>query len=49
MSKIVEFENALNDLITEIFTTKEELQEAIKYFDGTILSGILDDNMQYME
>ncbi len=49
MSKAIEFETALGDLITEMFTTKKELQEAIDYFNGIILSGILEDNMQYTE
>jgi hypothetical protein len=49
MSKTVEFENALGDLITEIFTTKTELQEAIRYFQGVTIAGVLEDNLQYME
>ncbi len=49
MSKAIEFETALGDLITEMFTTKKELREAMDYFNGTMLSGILEDNMQYME
>jgi len=49
VSKTVEFENTLSDLITETFTTKQELQEAIDYFRGVVLSGLLEEHMQYME
>ena len=49
MSKHIEFENALGDLITETFETKEELLEAIKYFDEEKIADILKDHLKYYE
>jgi hypothetical protein len=39
--KIVDFENKLDDLIVEVFRTKEELEEAIRYFGDFDMSEYL--------
>jgi hypothetical protein len=49
MTKTIEFENKLNDLITETFETKEQLMEGIKYFTGTDLGDILKETLSNYE
>ena len=47
MSKTIEFENRLHDLVTETFNTREELEEAIEYFGESKISSLLRDNLEY--
>lgn len=49
MTKHIEFEDRLSDLITETFETKAQLQEAIEYFDDTTMAQLLKDAMQFYE
>ena len=49
MTKNVEFENKLSDLITETFDSKEELLEAIRYFGDVTLKSYLESTLEIYE
>ena len=49
MSKNVDFENKLSDLITETFDSKEELLEAIKYFGNVTVKSYLESTLEIYE
>jgi len=45
MTKIVDFENALDDLISEVLT-KEDVKELERYYEDTTIISIIKDALQ---
>ena len=49
MSEAIAFENLLDDLITEHFSSKKTLLEAIRYFGDSTIAEKLREALTYFE